>query len=98
MRERRKFERFSVGFPVTLEVLEEDRKARPEEINLLTRDVCAGGAYLDTPAPLPEGTSVHMDILLKLDGQKEIEENRAHLKIDGWVLRAEQAGRNGRPL
>jgi hypothetical protein len=60
---------------------------------LLTRDICAGGAYFPTQTAFPEGTKVRLDILLPLRNVSTInDKTRGLIKVNGTVIRSGPAG------
>jgi hypothetical protein len=89
--ERRRLERFDLQVPAKIEVLSSADTVPITE--LLTRDICAGGAYFPTKAPLPSGTKVKLDILLPLRNVSAISDNtRGLIKVNGTVIRSGLAG------
>ena len=90
--ERRRLERFDLQVPAKIEVLSSADTVPITE--LLTRDICAGGAYFPTKAPLPPGTKVKLDILLPLRNVSAISDNtRGLIKVNGTVIGSGLAGR-----
>ena len=92
MHEKRKLNRFDLKVPAKVEVMTSDQEK--EIFNLLTSDICSGGAFFHTPQPLPEGTPVRIDLILSLDKLKDLKDNfkHAYIKVAGTVLRSESAG------
>ena len=92
MRNQRKIERFDLELPATIELLDVDQERKV--YNLLTKNVCSGGAYFYTPQPLPEGTQVKIDLVLPLDKFKKLqdEHKQAYIKVTGKVLLSESEG------
>jgi hypothetical protein len=89
--ERRRLERFDLQVPAKIEVLSSADMATITE--LLTKDICAGGAYFPTKAPLPAGTKVKLDILLPLRSVSTVPDNtRGLIKVNGTVIRSGPAG------
>lgn len=90
--EKRKLDRFDLKIPAKVEVTTSDREK--EIFNLLTSDICAGGAFFHTTQSLPEGTQVKIDLILSLDKLKELKDDfkHAHIEVTGMVLRSESAG------
>ena len=86
MNERRKLERFDLRVPAKIEVVGQDQEG--ETLNLMTKDICAGGAFFDTPYPLPKGTQVRIDLTLD-SGLKDEAGSLAHIKLGGSVLRSD---------
>ena len=90
--EQRKFERFDLNIYAKIETVISGQAKDREILNLLTKDICAGGAFFHTAQSLPEGTEVKIDFVLDSNKLKKLTENRAHIKIKGTVLRAESEG------
>ena len=92
MNERRKLERFELKVPAAIESINQGYKGK--ELNLLTSDICSGGAYFHTAEPLPEGTEVKIDLVLPLDKLRALkkEDKKAYIKVTGKVLRSESEG------
>jgi len=92
MVERRRLERFDLVLPAEIEFINEHREERM--INLLTTNICSGGAYFYTNQPLPEGTQVKIDLVLPLDKLRKLkkEHKKAFIKVTGKVLRTESEG------
>ncbi len=92
MKERRRLERFDLEIPATIELLTPGQER--ELLNLLTSNMCSGGAYFHTTKPLPEGTQVKIDLVLPLDRLKRLKEayRQAYIKVTGKVLRSESEG------
>lgn len=84
--------RFDLEIPATIELLTPDQER--EILNLLTSNMCSGGAYFHTTKPLPEGTQVKIDLVLQLDRLKSLKEayRQAYIKVTGRVLRSESEG------
>ncbi len=92
MREKRRLERFILEIPAKIEVM--DRAQNPGMLDLLTSNICAGGAYFQTAKSLPEGTEVKVDLILPLDKLEKLKESQKHayIKVTGRVLRTESRG------
>jgi hypothetical protein len=92
MGEKRMLERFDLTLPATIEFINEHHDERM--LNLLTANICSGGAYFYTDQPLPEGTQVKIDLVLPLDKLKKLrkEHKKAFIKVTGKVLRTESEG------
>ena len=94
-KERRKLERFNLQLPAKIESIASDGEMNNREIsNIMTMDICSGGAFFQTTAPLPEGTEVKIDLILPLDNQEKIKDDFKHvfIAVTGTVLRSEQKG------
>ncbi|MBA3018629.1 PilZ domain-containing protein [Patescibacteria group bacterium] len=90
--EQRKCERFDLNIPAKLETMVSEQTKDSEILNLLTKDICAGGAFFHTAQTLPEGTEVKIDFVLDINKLKKLTENRAYIKIKGTVLRSDSEG------
>ncbi len=92
MTDKRRLERFDLELPARIEFPTSDRKK--SLLNLLTTNICSGGAYFHTTQPLPKGTQVKIDLVLPLDKLRKLkdEHKRAYIKVTGTVLRSESEG------
>ena len=61
-------------------------------VELMTRNICAGGAYLETSTPLPKGTEVDIDLFLPLKKFKDLDAEKAHIAVSGEVIRTDRDG------
>lgn len=91
MEERRRYERFALELPAQVKVLNSGRERADPVLNLLTRDICAGGAYLEGAGTLPAGTRVALDIVLRLERLKKVDTDRAMVHVRGEVVRLEDS-------
>jgi hypothetical protein len=90
MKERRRFERYSLTLPARLE--SDDRVGRVPG-GLMTSNISAGGAYVMTTVPPRQGMEVRMEIILPFNNLKKVKvEKDACVMITGKVVRAEEAG------
>jgi hypothetical protein len=92
LEEKRALQRFDLEIPAKIQSTTSDQEKRL--LNLLTSNICSGGAYFDTTKPLPEGTRVKIDLVLPLDRLKRLEDGckQAYIKITGRVLRSGSKG------
>ena len=92
MKERRRLVRFDLEIPATIELLTPGQER--ELLNLLTSNICSGGAYFHTTQLLPEGARAKVDLDLPLDRLERLKEGyrQAYIKVTGEVLRAESEG------
>ncbi len=89
--ERRRLERFDLQVPAKIEVLSSPDTA--SILELLTKDICAGGAYFPTKTALASGTKVKLDILLPVRNVNTLSDNtRGLIKVNGTVIRSGPAG------
>lgn len=89
---RREFERFDLELPAQVKA-NNDLGDTSEVMSFLTKDICAGGAYLVGPENLPEGTKIDLHLELNLEQLKKIKNKRASIQVKGTVIR--KNGDNG---
>jgi hypothetical protein len=90
MKERRRFERYSLTLPARLE---SDGGAGGIPEGLMTSNISAGGAYVMMTEPLTQGMEVRMEVILPFNNLKKVKvEKDACVMITGTVVRAEEAG------
>ncbi|MDQ5985454.1 MAG: hypothetical protein CSYNP_01164 [Syntrophus sp. SKADARSKE-3] len=65
MKERRKFERFTIDTPFRIEILDTER--RGEILNLESENLSAGGICFRSPILLPIGARVKVGLVLQFD-------------------------------
>ena len=87
---RRGAERFEMALPASLSV--DDPESPKKLIELLTRDICSGGAFLQTGSPLPSGTEVDMSLSIPLDTIPGMNGKRSRIRAMGRVVRAQDQG------
>lgn len=92
MQDKRRLERFDLKVPARIEGL--SKKKTSETLDLMTSDLCSGGAFFHTDQSLPEGTKVKIDLVLPLGGLKKLISayDHAHIKVTGTVIRRESHG------
>lgn len=84
---RRKFERYDLQFPATIQIPGEDRP-----LKLYTRDISASGAFFCTAYPLEQGIKVSVEIIVENETLKKLTGYESCIKISGIVLRYDQEG------
>ena len=92
MLERRKYERFNLRLATKTTVMNDEQKEDKEILDLFTKNICAGGAFLHAVKPLPEGTRVKIDLVLDVDNLKRLTKKMASIKVKGKVVRTESTG------
>ena len=84
-------ERFDLGLFSRIQVQSGERA--PEVMEQVTQNVCAGGAYFHTSDPLPSGTRVSLNMMLKIPVQQNRSSNNlTKIEISGRVIRSESSG------
>ena len=88
--ERRKMDRFTLELPAGISI--PDESGKPRTFNVVTRNICAGGAFLQTDDPLSEGTYVKIDLILSLNNFTGLEGKGSRIDVSGTVVRTESQG------
>ena len=88
--ERRKIERYDLKLQGFVSVSGAEQTKRP--VYLETKDVSKNGAYFITPDPLPVGTKVDVDLILKVGDVSSAAAKKAWIKASGAVYRIDQRG------
>lgn len=69
------------------------KRHEPEIIELVTNNICAGGAYFKTANPLPVGTKISLKMTVELNNkEKSQKKNMVSIEICGIVIRADEEG------
>lgn len=89
--DKRAYERFDLEIPVRIGIVGSDQ-AGAAELDLTTRNICAGGAFFHTEEPLPEGTRLKIDFVLSIEKLKEMLDSYCRIKVEGEVVRNEKGG------
>jgi len=88
--DRRKMERFDLKLPTNLSWAGKGKEQ--ELIELMTNNICAGGAYFITSRALPKGTEVKVNLILHLDKIQKRGSKRSHIDVSGFVTRTNHQG------
>jgi hypothetical protein len=90
--ERRRLERFKLH--TSARILVELGEGKKEELDLTTKDVSSGGAFIYSDQPLPEGATVKIELLISLATIQKLagEKGRAKVKVKGKVIRVNENG------
>jgi Tfp pilus assembly protein PilZ len=65
---------------------------KPKSFEVVTRDICAGGAFIQTDHPLSVGTDIKMNLILPLDNLPKLGNRRSRIDVSGSVVRRESQG------
>jgi len=84
---RRKFERYDLQFPASIQTTGEERP-----LKLYTRDISANGAFFCTAYPLEQGIKVAIEIIIENETLKKLTGHESCIKISGIVIRCEKEG------
>jgi len=88
--DRRTMERFDLKLLTKL--LWTGKNNKQGSIELMTHNICAGGAYLMTNRPLPQGTAVKMDLMVQLGKPHESGRRLSIIIVSGHVIRTDDHG------
>jgi hypothetical protein len=89
MSERRKHERYTIALPARLEVVTAGGK---QILEILTKNVCAGGTLLDTDRIFPIGAQARVNIAVRSERWIEMAGAQTLIKVEGRVLRSGPTG------
>jgi Tfp pilus assembly protein PilZ len=88
--EKRKVDRFSLELQALLSINDENEKHR--SIEVMTGDICSGGAFFRTNTPFSVGTNVKIDLTLPSDKFKKLGGKRSRINVSGSVIRTNTLG------
>ena len=83
-------ERFKLG--ILSQVKFSSEKIEPGIMELVTHNICAGGAFFKTPNPLPKGTRVSLLMTVQLNENGQTKNKMMSIEISGTVVRTEKDG------
>ena len=83
-------DRFNLELPAWISLIDEN--GSPHSFEVITRNICAGGAFLQTDKPLPVGTDIEMKVILPLDNLPSVQSRRSRIDVSGSVIRTESQG------
>ena len=89
MQERRQFERFRLTRPARIEMLTSHRK---QIFDFETRDVSAGGTFINTREQFPEGTRFKIVITISSERLKDLTGVNSLMESIGNVVRSTPEG------
>ncbi len=84
---KRKYERFNLKFPATIEVVGSNRI-----LNFHTRDISSGGAYFETSGPIEMGVKLEIEIIITNGAFTKLTGTQPKIKTQGTVIRSEPQG------
>jgi hypothetical protein len=90
MREKRKMARFNLQLPTRVSVSGKDKVQKP--IELISKNICAGGGFFETDKSFPNGTKLKLEILLAPKYMKKKKEKEAIVRVGGSVARSNEKG------
>lgn len=89
MKDRRKFERFSLSLPARIETNDSSKK---QIFKFKTRDISSAGAFIDTSVKFSEGTHFKMDFTIPSQKIKELTGALSLIECEGSVVRCTDYG------
>ena len=89
MKERREYKRFQLRLPARMEMISPGRK---QVFDFRTRDISAGGVYIDTKEPLSKDTRFRLKLTLPSKRIKELTGAQSCIKVEGTVVRSTPTG------
>ncbi len=90
--EKRAMERFDFCLPSQIHIKSLNGAIEQSCLEIVTKDICAGGAFFETNQPLPVGTMVKMDMVLDFDNWKNLKCKCTLIQVNGFVLRTDEKG------
>ena len=88
--EKRKIERFNLKLPTKLSWAGKDKEHK--SIELMTSNICSGGAFFKTNKPLTVGTDAKLAVILPLGKFKIVKHKILYIDVLGSVIRTDQQG------
>lgn len=86
-RNKRKFERYDLQFPATIEVQGQDNP-----LKLYTKNISASGAFFCTAYPVECDRKLNIEIVIENETLKKLTGHESCIKISGIVVRSEPEG------
>ena len=84
-------ERFGLELPALLS-MNDDKSANLRAFEVITSNICSGGAFFKTNTPLSVGTVVKMDLILPIEKFKTGKDKQARIQVSGFIIRTEKQG------
>ena len=89
MRERRKYERFDLKLPATIEVQTSKGK---ETFDFVISNISSEGCFIHIYEPFPEGTEVRLKVIVTSESLTELTGAQGLIKVGGRVVRSNSTG------
>jgi len=83
-------DRFTLELPAVISIT--DERGKPRTFNVVSRNICAGGAFLQPDELLSEGTYVKINLILSLNNFRGMEGKGSRINVSGTVVRTESQG------
>ncbi len=85
----RNYDRYDVELTSFLQLVGEEETT---SVEIVTKDVSAGGAFFETDRPIANGTEVKVDLVMPVSKLTMMRASRAHIRVSGVVTRADKKG------
>jgi len=89
MEERRTYERFSLMLPARMEMVISGKR---QVFDFKTKNVCAGGAFLNISEQIPEGTRFRLELTIASEKIKKLTGAQSCIEAEGVVVRSTPDG------
>lgn len=90
--EHRQMERFSLELPIRIQENQPVEEPGFDGLQSITKDVCAGGAFVYTDQPFPIGTEVHVDLTLVNKFDSLFHSSNPRISLKGKIVRTSEEG------
>lgn len=86
--DKRRQERYDLKLPAYLQLTNIEEKP----LELVTENVCSGGAYFHIDQPLPVGTKVDIELTVPIKQLAEMNIDKVLITVPGEAIRSEKDG------
>lgn len=92
MQERRRMRRFVLKLPCLICVMEPGLSDANDVLRMQTRNISTDGAYLSTESPLPEGTRMNIEMIVRRSLEAGDELAGSCISLRAMVVRTNERG------
>ncbi len=89
--EKRRLPRFDLEIPVAITVMDE-KGGVLEVLEYTTRDISAGGTFLQNRKEMAKGTPIEVSFFLPVKIQEKMISGKKNVRVSGLVVRVDQGG------
>ncbi|MFW6137553.1 MAG: PilZ domain-containing protein [Spirochaetota bacterium] len=89
MKDRREQERYQLDLPARVTLME---PGKTQVLQLYTKNVCNGGAFLPTSRKIPLGSRVQLDLILSIGLLHRVMGANGLVRVKGTIIRTEPEG------
>lgn len=89
MMNKRKYERYEIGLPARIKTISDNKK---QVFDLVTKNISASGAFLDTTSPFSEGLRIKMSLTTNSERIVELTGSQCLIECEGSVVRITPTG------